>query len=130
MTRILTLDDEPTMLQWLGLLLKRAGYEQLCAADSKTALSLLQREPIDLLTQDCLRPEIDGEQFYYILKADKQLRHIPVLFISARQHPTLMTECLEYGDNYITKNYSPPEMLKAIKEILLRHGKPIPAEAG
>jgi CheY-like chemotaxis protein len=83
MPRILSLDDEPEMLRLLGVILERAGYEHLSTSSTEEALSILRSEPVDLLTQDRMRPEIDGVTLCRMLKADEALRRIPVCMVTA-----------------------------------------------
>ena len=130
MTRILSLDDDSEMLKLLGLILELAGYEHLRTTNSHEALSLLRGEPIDLFTQDCLRPDIDCLEFYQLMKSDVSLRTIPVLFISAGSRPEIAAECrATYGDDYLVKPFSPPELLATVAGLLRRHSKHVPTEA-
>ena len=82
MTRVLSLDDDPEMLSLLGLIFGLCGYDHMRTTNSAEALSILQREPIDLFTQDCTRPDMHGLELYRLLKVDEDMARIPVLFIS------------------------------------------------
>ena len=129
MTRILSLDDEPEMLQLLGLFVELAGYEHIRISNSHEALSILRCEPIDLLTQDCLRPDVHGMEFYQLLKSDESLRQIPVLFISAAIKPEFGDKCrADYGDDYLTKPFAPKDILAAVTGMMKRHGKHVPTK--
>jgi DNA-binding response OmpR family regulator len=127
MTRILSLDDAPEMLQLIGLQLEFAGYEHLRTGSSHEALAILHSEPVDLLTQDCLRPGMNGAELYRRLKSDESLCRIPVLFISAVRQPEFAAECRSvYGDDYLVKPFRPQELLAAVTGLMKRHGKHMP----
>ena len=82
MARILSLDDEPTVLDLYRLLLKRTDYEHIGTVDEQEALSILRTQAIDLFTQDFHRAGLGGYEFLRLMKADEKLRDIPVLGIS------------------------------------------------
>lgn len=127
MTRILSMDDESGMLDLLGLILERAGCEHLQATSAYEAWAILHSEPIDLLTQDLMRPEIDGLTFLRLMRADESLKDIPVILITARQlrddDPLWQTS---KADAYINKPFGPNALLKTIETVLTRHGKLLP----
>jgi len=130
MTRILSLDDEPEMVSLMGLILRRAGYDYIGATDNFQAWSILNSEPIDLFTQDLMRPGMDGWKFCQQMKADGRLNHIPVIIVTA------MSQCVDRllglriaeVDDYITKPFSPQELLASVERVLTRHSKPLPTE--
>ncbi len=130
MTRILILDDEPDIARCLSQLIELAGYECSWTTDSYEALALLRREPIDLFIQDCLRPDIHGLEMYQRLKADPNLRLVPVLFFSAGVGP-LETAKLRspYGDAHLRKPASLREILAVVMAMLRRSGCHIPTAA-
>jgi DNA-binding response OmpR family regulator len=82
MTRILSLDDDPELLQRFAVALNLAGYEHLLATQSKEALSILHNERIDLFTQDLARPDMPGWDLYELMKADDDL--VPFRFFSCQ----------------------------------------------
>ena len=98
MTRILSLDDEPAILKLLGVSLELAGYEHSCTTDGHQALRILYHEQIDLLTQDIMRPKMDGWELYRLMKSDAELRksrccssqqeHKPIVWRRAAQMTT------------------------------------------
>ena len=129
MTLILSLDDDPVILQLIGLPLALAGYEHQRFTNSHEALAALRTEMVDLFTQDCLRPDIRGLDLYRLLKSDQDLRHIPVLFISAVHQPEFAAECRTvFGDDYLNKPFTPQELLTAVTAMLRRHNRHVPTE--
>jgi len=129
MTRILSLDDCAEIVDLISLILTRAGYDHTSTTDNYDALSILRSEPVDLFTQDLMRPDMDGWTFCELIKSDASRRHIPVLIISA-QSQSVQVPGLQVCrvDGYLTKPFGPQELLEAIAEILKRHSKPLPTE--
>ena len=133
MTRILSVDDEPEILNLLGLILESVGYEHLKATESNEALSILCNESVDLITQDFMRPGVDGIEFLQRVKSEETMRGIPVLSISAGSRDTRIEQFELAGldmdhdlDGYVTKPFGPRELLDAIADVLIRHGIPLP----
>jgi len=83
MIRILSLDDDRDMLEALHLVLSRNDYQHAYTTSSSEALDLLTRESFDLFTQDWQRPDIDGLEFYRLMKSVESLYDTPVLIITA-----------------------------------------------
>jgi DNA-binding response OmpR family regulator len=130
MTRILSLDDETPMLELINLILERAGYEHIYTRDSQEALEMLRHQPVDIFTQDIMRPDIDGWEFYYLMRSEDMLRNIPVLIITcqAQSREKFSGLHLAHVDGYLTKPFGPQELLDSIKTILAAHAKAPPTE--
>jgi two-component system alkaline phosphatase synthesis response regulator PhoP len=128
MTRILSLDDESQMLDLMRLILERDGYEFLGTTDEQEALSILRTQPVDLFTQDFMRPGgLCGAEFLRQLKSDEALRDIPVIGVSARARDARAKELELAGmdmdrdlDGYIEKPFGPHELLEVIEAALRR----------
>ncbi len=136
MTRILCLDDDPDTLNLLRLILTRAGYEVIDTTSSYEALDILRHQPIDLITQDFMRPELDGLEFLKIMKLDTALRDIPVLSVASRERDPWAEAMKRAGFDpdrdlagYVTKPFGPFDLLDAVEAALTRHGKAIPPQA-
>jgi two-component system alkaline phosphatase synthesis response regulator PhoP len=131
MTRILSLDDESQMLDLLRLILERVGYECLGTTDEQEALSILRTQPVDLFTQDFMRPVgLCGIEFLRKLKSDEALKDIPVVGISARPRDARAKELESAGldmeralAGYIQKPFGPQELLVIIKAALRKRGE-------
>lgn len=128
MIRILSLDDDPGMLELIHLILQPVGYEHRWTTESAEAWAILHAEPVDLLTQDLMRPQLDGWEFYRRLQSDDVLCDLPVLIITARAYqadkpwPPELTAV----DGYLVKPFGPLELLAAVEWVLRRHGKTLP----
>jgi HEAT repeat protein/CheY-like chemotaxis protein len=123
--RILALDDEPEMVDLMRLILGRKGYDLVGSSDSRQAWKMLHEEQFDLLTQDLMRPDIDGWEFLLMLRSDPALFDLPVLIVTAKAQP--VDKVLGYQvadvDAYVTKPFGPQELLVAIEYVLRKHAK-------
>jgi DNA-binding response OmpR family regulator len=130
MPRILSLDDELGMVELLRLILERAGYEHVGTTDHDTALSILRSEPIDLFTQDLMRPDMDGWEFYELMQSDEKLREIPVLIISANAQGIegMLSPRPHEADGYIIKPFGPQELMAEVQRILRLYAGPLSTE--
>ena len=127
MTRILSLDDEPGMLDLLGLILERTGCEHQRTTSVYEAWAILHSEPIDLFTQDLSRPDMDGWRFLHLMKADEASRDVPVILITARLLKDQdLHQATSQADAYINKPFGPKDLLTTIEMVLTRRGKPLP----
>jgi DNA-binding response OmpR family regulator len=126
---ILLLNDEPPVLELWELLLGKAGCQTVCTSNNDEALNLLRSHPIDLLIQDQILPDGSGVIFYKVLKADEQLKNIPILFLTYRSwedFQTIHEEMKNFGDAYLGVPYTPPMLFAKIREMMIRHKKPLP----
>jgi HEAT repeat protein/DNA-binding NarL/FixJ family response regulator len=128
MIRILSLDDEPQMLDILSLILRRIGCEHLTTTDNYEAWALLHSMPIHLFTQDLMRPEIDGWQFLSWMKADAAVRDIPVIAITANVQPTSQARILETASiaAYLAKPFRAQELLAVVSNVIAQCAKRLP----
>ena len=126
MTCILSLDDEPELLDLYRLILERRGFEYITTTDCYHALDILRNEPVDLFTQDLMHPGLDGWQLLEMMRSDPRLREIPVLVISSiapvDKDPS-QTECIAC----LKKPFSVSELVDVVEQQLERHGKPLPS---
>jgi DNA-binding response OmpR family regulator len=117
-SRILVVDDEPSVTDLLAYNLRKASYEVLVAADGRTALNLARQSSPDLILLDLMLPEIDG------LDLCRELRKtspVPIIMITARGEEIDRVVGLEMGaDDYVVKPFSVRELLARIKAVLRR----------
>ena len=115
---ILIADDDPHIREMLGIALNRAGYDTLTASQGVAALDLALNTPPDLIVLDIGLPEMDGLEVCRRLRASSDL---PVLFLTARDDELDRVLGLEMGaDDYVTKPFSPRELVARVKAILKR----------
>lgn len=105
---LLIVDDSESNRILLSRTLKRQGYQVTTAEEGRQALDLLHSRQFDAVLLDIVMPEIDGYEVLTQMKRDKNLRHIPVIMISALDDLTSLVRCIESGaDDYLTKPFDP-----------------------
>ncbi len=116
--KILIIDDEPQIVEICRDYLKVAGYETVTASNGVQGLSLARREKPDLIVLDLMMPEMDG------LDVTREIRResdVPIIMLTARVEETDKLIGLELGaDDYITKPFSPRELVARIRVVLRR----------
>jgi two-component system phosphate regulon response regulator PhoB len=121
--KILVVDDEPDALEVLGFKLKEAGYTPLLAKDGNRAITLARDEKPALIVLDLMLPGVDGLEVCKILRRDPATAAIPILMLTARAAEMDRVLGLELGaDDYVTKPFSPRELVLRIKKLLTRAG--------
>ncbi len=118
--KILTVDDDPDILDVLALTLSES-YEVFQAANGKEGLLItLQKNP-DLIICDYMMPVMNGPEFVKALKKDILLRHLPIIMLTGKGEVKDMVYGIEAGaDDYLIKPFEPDELLARIKMILRR----------
>ena len=118
MKTILVVDDEPKIVQLLRDYLERSGFRVLSAPNGKTALAVTHSEKPDLIILDLGLPEMDGLDVTRTLRKDS---NVPILMLTARSDETDKLIGLELGaDDYITKPFSPRELVARIRVVFRR----------
>ncbi len=113
---ILIVDDLARNQYTLSLILKKAGYEIQTAANGLEALESVQTALPDLILLDIMMPNMNGYQVCEYLKADKQTRDVPIIFISALNETEDKVKAFSIGGvDYITKPFQPEEVLARVK---------------
>ena len=119
--KILIVDDETDALDILGYKLKEAGFIPIMAKDGTRALAMARDERPALILLDVMLPEVDGLEVCKILRRDPATSSIPILMLTARASEMDRVLGLELGaDDYVTKPFSPRELVLRIKKILAR----------
>jgi two-component system phosphate regulon response regulator PhoB len=118
---ILLVDDEPDVLEVLGFKLKEAGYVPLFAENGARAIASARQERPALIVLDLMLPEVDGLEVCRILRRDPDTAKIPIIMLTARAAELDRVLGLELGaDDYVTKPFSPRELMLRIKKLLER----------
>lgn len=112
--RILLVDDNPDMRDYLKRLLSEK-WQVETAANGAIALSLIQKQPPDLILSDVMMPKMDGFQLLQALRSDPQTQSIPLILLSARAGAEATIEGLEAGaDDYLIKPFSARELIARV----------------
>jgi two-component system KDP operon response regulator KdpE len=115
--RILVVDDEERMVRFIRMNLEHDGYQVAEALNGKQALDKLRDTP-DLLLLDVMMPDIDG---FEVLEAVRQVSTVPVIMLTAKGEEDDRVRGLELGaDDYVTKPFSPRELVSRVKAVLRR----------
>jgi two-component system, OmpR family, phosphate regulon response regulator PhoB len=120
--RVLIVEDEKDVVDLLTLNLRKAGgFGISTAADGAAGLTKARDEKPDFVILDLMLPKVPGLEVCKILKSDSATRHIPILMLTARADEIDRIVGLEFGaDDYVTKPFSPREVILRIKAILRR----------
>ncbi len=117
---ILVVDDEASVVEVVSLYLRREGFQVRVASDGRQALEAVQDKLPSLLVLDVMLPELDGLEIMRRLRADP-LSDIPVILLTARSQEVDRIYGLELGaDDYVTKPFSPAELVSRVKAVLRR----------
>ncbi len=119
--KILVVDDEKDIVKMLDYNLKKDGYKAVSAYEGEKALDLARREMPDLIILDLMLPGMDGLEVCKMLKKEPKTAHIPIIMLTAKTQEADKVVGLELGaDDYVTKPFSPRELLARVKAILRR----------
>jgi two-component system OmpR family response regulator len=128
MPKVLVVDDDPHIRSVLCFALARDGFATVEAADGAAALAAFLREQPDILVLDVVMPEIDGTE---VCRRLRRTSDVPVIFLSSRDEEMDRVLGLELGgDDYVTKPFSPREVVARVRAVLRRRQAPaMPTEA-
>lgn len=116
--RILVVDDEPSITEFVSYNLRKEGYEVYVASDGNAACALVDSTPFDLVILDVMLPGMDG---YEICRRIRATSNVPVLFLSARDTELDKVVGLEIGgDDYLAKPFGVRELIARVKALLRR----------
>lgn len=120
-SKILIVDDEPEAVELIEFNLKQAGFEVVTAADGAEALKKAREVLPSLIVLDLMLPEMDGLEVCKILRREPATATTPILMLTAKAAEIDRVLGLELGaDDYLTKPFSPRELVLRIKKILSR----------
>jgi two-component system phosphate regulon response regulator PhoB len=119
--QILVVEDERPIREMIAFGLRRAGFEVREAMDARSGRAEVANQRPDLLLVDWMLPDISGLEFTRALKRDRETSELPVIMLTARAEEGDKVAGLEGGaDDYITKPFSPRELLARINAVLRR----------
>ncbi len=128
MARVLVVDDDPTVREVVVSYLRAAKHEVIEAADGESVELLLRDHPADLVVLDLMLPGIDGLEVCRRLRATSD---VPVIMLTALGSETDRVVGLEQGaDDYVTKPFSPRELVLRVESVLRRAGERTQPEVG
>ena len=118
---ILVVEDEPAIAELLSVNLGFAGHKVLVAENAEIAQSIVEGQLPDLILLDWMLPGMSGVRYARKLRTDERTKEIPIIMLTARTDEGDKVEGLETGaDDYITKPFSPKELMARIKAVMRR----------
>ena len=118
--RVLIVDDEPPVREMLAVALEMAGFEVTEADNAATALNQVASSIPDLMLIDWMMPQVSGLELCRRLRRNPDTASIPLILLTARGEEDAKIKGLEVADDYITKPFSPRELVARLKAILRR----------
>lgn len=123
--KILIVEDEPEIRELLSFTLSREGYDVIEAATAESAMELLDSKLPDIAIVDWMLPGMDGVDFVKRLRREEVTESLPIVMVTARSQEPDKLKSFDTGvDDYITKPFSPRELLARVKALLRRSGAP------
>lgn len=121
MVKILIVDDEPDILEFLRYNLEKEQFVVFSAGDGITGFQIAKKEIPDLIILDIMMPKMDGVELCRLIRADDHLKNTLITFLSAREEDYSQIAALDVGgDDYITKPIRPRVLISRIKALLRR----------
>ncbi|NWG02491.1 MAG: response regulator transcription factor [Syntrophaceae bacterium] len=129
MNPILVVEDEKDISELVEYQFKQSGFPVASAPDGSSALEQVKKLRPSLIILDLMLPDMDGKDFCRTLKANPLTRKIPILMLTAKTEELDRIVGFELGaEDYVTKPFSPRELVLRVKAILQRKESPIEAE--
>jgi two-component system response regulator VicR len=119
-TRVLCIDDEPGVIELMSLILRSQNIQVDGAGSGKAGLEAMHQNPPDAVLLDIMMPEMDGWEVYKQIRADDNLKHIPVIIVTARNSSFEEVIARERAgvNDYITKPFVPNQVRESVKRVL------------
>ncbi|MBL7827564.1 MAG: response regulator transcription factor [Saprospiraceae bacterium] len=122
--KILIVDDEPDIIEFLQYNLKKEGYQVVSANDGKQAIAVANEEKPDLIILDIMMPEMDGVETCRQLRSQPEFADTPIAFLTARDEDFSQIAALDAGgDDYVTKPIKPRVLTSRINALLRRSSR-------
>jgi len=117
---VVCIEDEPEMIDLVRLILGRKGFKLVGAVGGREGLETVRRVRPDLVLLDLMMPDMDGWEVYQQMKADEELRDIPVIVVTAKAQSIDKVLGLHIAkvDDYVTKPFGPQELWESVSRVL------------
>ena len=123
-SRILLVDDEPSIVKMVGKRLEIEGFDVLVAVDGQEGLSKAQTERPDLIILDLMLPKLNGYEICTMLKQDTRYQKIPIVLFTAKAQEKDEKLGMECGANaYVRKPFRAQELLEKVRSLLVPAGQ-------
>ncbi|HET91140.1 MAG TPA: response regulator transcription factor [Chloroflexi bacterium] len=117
---VVCIEDEPEMIDLVKLILGRKGFDLVGAVGGREGLETVRKLKPDLVLLDLMMPDMDGWEVYQQMKADDELKVIPVIVVTAKAQSIDKVLGLHIAkvDDYVTKPFGPQELLQSVNKVL------------
>ena len=117
---VICIEDEPEMIDLVKLILGRKGFNLVGAVGGREGIEAGRRLKPDLVLLDLMMPDMDGWEVYQQMKADDELKDIPVIVVTAKAQSIDKVLGLHIAkvDDYVTKPFGPQELLQSVNKVL------------
>ena len=117
---VICIEDEPEMIDLVQLILGRKGFELVGAVGGREGLETVRRLKPDLVLLDLMMPDMDGWEVYQQMKADDELKNIPVIVVTAKAQSIDKVLGLQIAkvNAYISKPFSPHDLVESVEKVL------------
>ena len=118
--KVVCVEDEPEIIDLIRLILGRKGYDLTGATGGQEGLDTIRRVKPDLVLLDLMMPDMDGWEVYQQMKADPDLKDIPVIVVTAKAQSIdkILGLHIAKVDDYVTKPFGPQELLQSVERVL------------
>jgi DNA-binding response OmpR family regulator len=124
MAKIVIAEDEPDIRELIAFTLRFAGHEVIAGSNGQEGFDLTKKEHPDLAMFDVRMPRMTGYDACKMIKADPEIAHIPVIFLSAKGQENEIEQGLASGaDDYLLKPFAPDQLAERVKAVLAKYGK-------
>jgi DNA-binding response OmpR family regulator len=113
---VLLAEDDPALRRYLEVVLQRAGYKVVSAADGLEAMKFLLSSSVDVVVTDAVMPNLDGYELCRFMRSSKHLSQLPIILLSALDPRDAVHES-EQADVFLSKPVSPEDLLNRIVEL-------------
>ena len=118
--RVVCIEDESEMIDLVSMILTREGYQVIGAPGGLQGLQIVEDTQPELVLLDLMMPDLDGWEVYQRLKANPKTTNVPIIVVTARAQSIdkILGLHIAKVDDYITKPFSPTELLTSIQKVL------------
>jgi two-component system alkaline phosphatase synthesis response regulator PhoP len=118
-SKVIVIDDEPFILMMIADKLKKANIDVTTLRESIHALEVIKKDKPELIILDWMMPELSGIELCHMIKADPELKDIPIFMLTAKGQDSDEQQGIQCGvSRYITKPFSPRSLLEMVQEII------------
>jgi len=124
MAKIVIAEDEPDIRELIAFTLRFAGHEVIAGANGQEGYDLTKQEHPDLAMFDVRMPKMTGYDACRKIKADPEISHTPVIFLSAKGQENEIEQGIASGaEDYLLKPFAPDQLTERVKAVLAKYGK-------